>query len=152
MTNPNLTSLKKRTSIDLILSGIIGIAGAVAGIIFLIKFGDGAPKQYLTNAVYSLALAAETLLLCLILIHVRKKGTPFSKTVILLLRIMAVILFLAGLMPSFVEVESEPNMVAVATTFNFQNFLLIALAAIIGAISEIFVYGKALQEDNDLIA
>ena len=49
MTNPNLTSLKKRTSIDLILSGIIGIAGAVAGIIFLIKFGGGAPKQYLTN-------------------------------------------------------------------------------------------------------
>ena len=71
---------------------------------------------------------------------------------IVLLRIMAVILFLAGLMPSFVEVESEPNMVAVSTTFNFQNFLLIALAAIIGVISEIFVYGKALQEDNDLIA
>lgn len=152
MNNSNLASLKKRTCIDLILSGIIGIAGAVAGIIFLIKFGDGAPKQYLTNAVYSLALAAETLLLCLILIHVRKKGTPFSKAVIVLLRIMAVILFLAGLMPSFVEVESEPNMVAVSTTFNFQNFLLIALAAIIGVISEIFVYGKALQEDNDLIA
>ena len=148
----NSEKLKKRTSIDLVISGIIGIAGAVAGIVFLIRFSGGAPKQYLTNAVYSLALAAETLLMSMILIQVRKNGTPFSQTVIRLLRIMAVILFLTGLMPSFVEVESEPNMVAVATTFNFQNFLLFAIGAIIGIISEIFVYGKALQEDNDLIA
>ena len=148
----NSEKLKKRTSIDLVISGIIGIAGAVAGIVFLIRFCGGAPRQYLTNAVYSLALAAETLLMSMILIQVRKNGTPFSQTVIRLLRIMAVILFLTGLMPSFVEVESEPNMVAVTTTFNFQNFLLFAIGAIIGIISEIFVYGKALQEDNDLIA
>ena len=148
----NSEKLKKRTSIDLVISCIIGIAGAVAGIVFLIRFIGGAPRQYLTNAVYSLALAAETLLMSMILIQVRKNGTPFSQPVIRLLRIMAVILFLTGLMPSFVEVESEPNMVAVTTTFNFQNFLLFAIGAIIGIISEIFVYGKALQEDNDLIA
>ncbi|MBQ8961420.1 MAG: hypothetical protein IJ071_09480 [Ruminococcus sp.] len=151
--NANKTAaLKKRTVIDLVASGIIGAAAAVAGIVFLFKYADGAPKQYLTNAVYSIALAAEVLLLCLILIHVRIKGTPFTKTVIWILRIMAVILFLTGCMPSFVEVSSDPSSFAVSTTFGFQNFLVFGLGAVIGVISEIFVYGRELQEDNDLIA
>lgn len=81
-----------------------------------------------------------------------KNGKPFSAAIIWKLRIIAVIIVAAGCMPSYVEVNTSDNTKIVSTTINFQNFFIIALGVIVGIISQIFVYGHKLQEDNDLIA
>lgn len=152
MNDPKITSLKKRTYADMVLSGLLAAGALIAGIYSLITLVDNGPKQYLTNAVYSFAISFVLFLLCLILANVRKNGKPFSVAIIWKLRIIAVILIAAGCMPSYVEVNISDGMTVVSATVNFQNFLIMALGVIIGVISEIFVYGHKLQEDNDLIA
>jgi len=65
---------------------------------------------------------------------------------------MAVILFIGGLMPSYTEIGVDAQTEMVTFTFDAKNMLIIFIGVIIGIISEVFVYGLSLQEDNDLIA
>ena len=145
--------LKKRTFIDTVLSCILCFAALGAAVWQFMRFaGNMRLKEYLTNSLCSLVIFAELGLLALILLEIRRTGKPFSKKIITKLRIMAVILFAGGLIPSCSTIPVDDSQFAVSLSFDMQNILLIALGVIIGIISEVFVYGLSLQEDNDLIA
>ncbi len=152
MNDPKITHRNTHTCANMMFTGLLAAGALIAGLYALIAFIGNGPKQYLTNAVYSFAISFVLLLLCLILANVRKNGKPFSAAIIWKLRIIAVIIVAAGCMPSYVEVNTSDNIKIVYTTVNFQNFFIIALGVIVGIISQIFVYGHKLQEDNDLIA
>ncbi|MBR2283500.1 MAG: hypothetical protein IJ874_03650 [Ruminococcus sp.] len=152
MKQDNLSRLRKRASAEMWFSGIISVLALVIGILCLVKLSDNAAKQYLTNAVYSFTIAAELLILSCIFADIRKNGKPFARAVINRLRIMSIILLIAGNMPNYIEIPVSDTSKAIVTSFNLQNMLMIVVALIILLISEIFVYGRKLQEDNDLIA
>lgn len=148
MNDPKITHRNTHTCANMAFTGLLAAGALIAGLYALIAFIGNGSKQYLTNIVYSFAISFVLLLLCLILANVRKNGKPFSAAIIWKLRIIAA----AGCMPSYVEVNTSDNIKIVSTTVNFQNFFIIALGVIVGIISQIFVYGHKLQEDNDLIA
>ncbi|MBP5379625.1 MAG: DUF2975 domain-containing protein [Ruminococcus sp.] len=145
--------LKKRTFIDTILSCIFCFAAIGCAVWqFMSYLSHTNTKEYLINSLYTLVIFAELGLLAMILLEIRKTGKPFSKKIITKLRIMAVILFAGGLIPSYASVPVSENEYSVTVSFDMQNILIIAIGVMIGIISEIFVYGLSLQEDNDLIA
>lgn len=145
--------LKKRTFIDTVLSCILCFAALGAVIWQLTCYASNTDiKEYLSNSLYSLVIFAEIGLLALILLEIRKTGKPFSKRIITKLRIMAVVLFAGGLIPSFTTTPISEAEYSVSMVFDMQNILLLALGVIIGIVSEVFVYGLSLQEDNDMIA
>lgn len=155
--------LKKRTFADMIIS-IILCAGAAAYLIsMLVSFLNNGMPEYITNMLYTAAIILELIMLISIFLEIRKKGKPFSKSVIIKLRIMAVLLMIVGCVPNLMLVPNGPveEMTDLFTEeissmrvvyFGTQNLLVILLGVIIGIISEVFVYGGKLQEDNDLIA
>lgn len=153
MNNFISEKLKKRTFIDTILSCIFCLAVLVTAIWQFMRYVNHRNMtEYLTNSLYSLVIFAEIGILSLILLEIRKTGKPFSKKIITKLRIMAVILFVGGLIPSYSTVKLDDTNTLVSVTFDMKNILLIGIGVIIGIISEVFVYGLSLQEDNDLIA
>lgn len=143
--------LKKRTFIDTILSCIFCFAALVCAIWQFMCYVDHKNTgEYLINSLCALVIFAELGLLALILLEIRRTGKPFSKNIITKLRIMAVMLFAGGLIPSYATVPFSEN--EISLVFDMQNILKIGIGVIIGIISEVFVYGLSLQEDNDLIA
>jgi hypothetical protein len=87
-------------------------------------------------------------LLSLILLEIRKTGKPFSKKIIIKLRVMAIVIMAGVFIPSgFAENNSS-----LVITFDMKTVLIFFAGVIIGIISEIFSYGHSLQQDNDLIA
>jgi len=145
--------LKKRTFIDTILSCLFCLAALVLSVWQFIGYADHTNmKEYLSNSLCSLVIFAELGLLALILLEIRKTGKPFSKKIITKLRIMAVVLIAGALIPSYATVPISEQEYSVVIVFDMQNMLFIALGVIIGILSEVFVYGLSLQEDNDSIA
>ena len=152
MTDAISNKLKNRTFADTVITCLICAAALAASVWQLVCFLNGEGKAYITNAVYDLLIFAEMGLLSLILLEIRKTGKPFSKQIITKLRVMAVILFIGGIMPSYTDIRIDDNTEMVSFAFDAQNILIIFIGVIIGIISEVFVYGLSLQEDNDLIA
>ncbi|WP_294754760.1 hypothetical protein [uncultured Ruminococcus sp.] len=145
--------LKKRTFIDTILSCLFCLAALVLSVWQFIGYADHTNmKEYLSNSLCSLVIFAELGLLALILLEIRKTGKPFSKKIITKLRLMAVILLAGGLIPSCSTIPVDDSQFAVTISFDMQNILIIGIGVIIGILSEVFVYGLSLQEDNDSIA
>ena len=89
----------------------------------------------------------------MILLEIRKTGKPFSKKIITKLRIMGFILFVTGaLVPPYYTIPISEHEYCRALNYNTTNILVIGISIIIGLISEVFVYGLKLQQENDLIA
>ncbi len=145
--------LQKRTYADTVLSCIFCfLAVACAAWQFVNFLIHPKEKEFLTNSLCTLVIFAELGLLALILLEIRKTGKPFSKKIITKLRAMAVILFVGGLIPSCVTSAVSESVVNVKFSFDMRNILTIGIGVIIGILSEVFVYGLGLQEDNDSIA
>ena len=144
--------LKKRTSIDTVLCCILCLAALIFAVIQFACYLDNSNiTEHLTNSLCSFVIFAELGLLALILLEIRKTGKPFSKRIIVKLRIMAAMLFAVGLIPSHQTIPTSEVEYSVML-FDMHTILLLALGFTIGIISEVFVYGLSLQEDNDLIA
>ena len=145
-------ALKKRTRIDTVLSCVFCLAALVFAVIqFACYLENTSVTEHLTNSLCSFAIFTELGLLALILLEIHKTGKPFSKRIIVKLRIMAVILFTVGLIPSQQTIPTSEVEYSVMI-YDMHNILLLALGVIIGILSEVFVYGLRLQEDNDMIA
>ena len=152
MNNTISTSLKKRTFADMIISVLICAGALIAAAWQFVAYLSKRDPIYLSNAVYSLVIFGELGLISLILLEIRKTGKPFSKKITAKLRFMALILIAGGAMPRFSEVSTEPLTYSVSVYFDMLNILVIFAGVIIGIISEIFVYGLSLQEDNDWLS
>ena len=145
-------ALKKRTRIDTVLSCVFCLAALVFAVIqFACYLENTSVTEHLTNSLCSFAIFTELGLLALILIEIHKTGKPFSKRIIVKLRIMAIMLFTVGLIPSQQTIPTSEVEYSVMI-YDMHNILLLALGVIIGILSEVFVYGLSLQEDNDMIA
>lgn len=111
--------------------------------------------ESITQCIYSFAGFSALFTLTLIFWDIHKKDSPFCQSVIVKLRVLAAVFFCIALIPvlfaSAAEVfTSAGNTASLFISYDFWLLLLAGL--IIGIISEIFVYGKELQEDNDTIA
>lgn len=142
--------LKKRTFTDTVISCILCAAAIVFSACQVISFFSTDDPQHISYAVYFFIIFAELGLLSMILVEIRKTGRPFSAGIITRLRIMAIILMAGGLMPNLSNVEESGTILSM--NFDIKNLIIAFLGVIVGIISEIFVYGRDLQEDNDTIA
>ncbi|MCR4795622.1 MAG: hypothetical protein K5898_10765 [Ruminococcus sp.] len=152
MNNTISNSLKSRTFADTIISCLLCFVELGFAVYHIIEYICGGTPECISNAVYSFIIAVELGLLSLILLEIKKTGKPFSKKIIIKLRAMALVLIIGGLMPRIDEITSEGGNEALSFTLNSTNMLIIFIGIMIGILSEIFVYGHSLQQDNDLIA
>ncbi len=152
MDNRALT-LNKRLKTDRYINIVFVIVEFLIGLIQLIQFIRTGDTMALRRSIHAIFGAAALFLLSLILKRIAITGKPFDTKIINLMKIIAVVIMVGGLLPPFAEGFVE---VTKGNTFdlNFGDIdILIPLAGVIvGIISEIFVYGNELQEDNDLIA
>ena len=153
MKDPNVEALNKRTRTDVIITLVLSGFFAVNAVFQLIARHD------FSKAFSSLFLFVIFLLTGLIFTDIRKNGKPFAKSVIRKMRILAVTVCCSGYLMQFAdciaEVIGKPGSDAVQFTFYLDDrnsVFLFLLGTIIGILSEIFVYGHALQKDMDQIA
>lgn len=148
MKDPNVEALNKRTRLDVICTLIL--AGVFA-------FNAGS-KLFLHDpgtACSSIFLFVIFLLTGLIFLDIRKNGKPFAKSVITKMRILAVTVMCSGCVPEFINSIAHSSGEAVEFELRLDDRLVLftmLLGVVIGMLSEVFVYGHALQEENDLIA
>lgn len=154
--NENVEKLKKRTKSDMIISFVVSALALIGMVVqFVNYFSEGRVEPgYFKNGMYGIAIVVVTLILGFVLLDVRKNGTPFTKRVINLLRSLAVIVMITGLLPEmFTPIIDEARTGTIHfDIFSGSNVIIIIIGVCIGIISEIFVYGYELQKDNDSIA
>lgn len=152
MDNRSLT-LNKRLKTDRFINLIVIGLDLFIAVFQLIRFIDTGDTMALRRSIHAFFSTIALFLLAMILKRITVTGKPFDLKVINFMRGMAVAIMIGGILPPFAEgfVEvTKGNMF----DLNFGDIdIFIPLAGVIvGIISEIFVYGKDLQEDNDLIA
>ncbi|EXM37613.1 hypothetical protein RASY3_13890 [Ruminococcus albus SY3] len=153
--NPKISGkLKKRSIINSVVIGLLCFTSLVVAICEFISYINNPQMiELLINGIYTLAIFSELGLLAMILLEIRKTGKPFSKKIITKLRIMGFILFVTGaLVPPYYTIPISEHEYCRALNYNTTNILVIGISIIIGLISEVFVYGLKLQQENDLIA
>ena len=148
MDNRALT-LNKRLKTDRYINIVFVIVEFLIGLVQLIQFIRTGDTMALRRSIHAVFGAVALFLLSLILKRIAITGKPFDTKIINLMKVIAVVIMVPPFAEGFVEVTK-------GNTFdlNFGDIdILIPLAGVIvGIISEIFVYGNELQEDNDLIA
>ncbi len=158
--NGNIMKLKKRTKVDYICSFIC------SGIAFFITISElvifisskNHPESRLLNCTYAAFMFLITLITGLLLLQIHRNGQPFSKKTVNMLRILAVTVMLCGVFPDVIvriianAVQNNSAMIPVSFLLEGKNLAIMGTGAAIGIISEIFIYGYELQEDNDSIA
>ena len=148
MKDPNVEALNKRTRFDVICTLIFAGLFAFNSVFKLFMHDPG-------TACSSAFLAVIFLLVGLIFLDIRKNGKPFARSVITKIRILAVTVMCSGIVSDIVESIVRSSREHFQFTLNLDDrFVLFTLlfGVVIGMLSEVFVYGNALQEENDLIA
>lgn len=119
---------------------------------------DGRYPEHLTNGIYAIFTFGIALILELILLEVHKIGKPFSKRIINKLRVLAVFVIVAGMLPDAIAsiivdiVNGTFSQIDINLMLTSKNIIISIIGVVIGIVSEIFVYGYELQDDIDLIA
>ena len=148
-----MNALKKRTRSDMVISFIVAALMAIPAFLqFESYFKGGKDVQNLYNGMYSVIVCTVCIILGLALREVQINGKPFKKKIITMLRIIAVIVFLSGFVPAMAVPLAVSTGDAISFRFDVINVAFSVLGVLIGIISEIFVYGYELQDDNDSIA
>ncbi len=88
------------------------------------------------------------------------KKRSFTDTVIicifcgaaLVISLWQLICFIGDIVPSYQQISTGETSAAVSVTFDSKNLLIIVVGVVIGILSEVFVCGYELQQDNDSIA
>lgn len=148
MKDPNVEALNKRTHFDVICTLIL------AGV-FAFNAGSKLIMHDPGTACTSFFLFVIFLLTGLIFLDIRTNGKPFAKSIITKMRILAVTIMCSGIVSDIVESIVRSSRENFQFTLNLDDrFVIFTLlfGVVIGMLSEVFVYGHALQEENDLIA
>ncbi|HPD01318.1 MAG: hypothetical protein GX625_08360 [Clostridiaceae bacterium] len=160
MKDKKAESLKKRIFGDMICSFAIA---AVSIYVFITEMWtyfstDRTYPKHITFGLYALFVFGFTLITGLILLEIRKTGKPFSQKIINKLRVLAVLVIVAGLIPDAVTpiiddmLNGSATQVAYKLVFSEKNIIIAIVGVVIGIVSEMFVYGYELQDDIDSIA
>lgn len=160
----NTAQLIKRVNGDRIITLFItsgfGIATLVYAVRFVIailsqNFIDGNIQRLAGRFTESALITVALLLLSFLLNDIHKNGKPFTSANVTRLRIMAVLLFASPLLPILAKVLAgffDPTATSMQFTFGFEEILLFVCGVIVGIISEVFLYGTALEAEMDQIA
>ncbi|NLK65771.1 MAG: DUF2975 domain-containing protein [Tissierellia bacterium] len=160
MEDKKAESLKKRTFADMICSLVIS---AISIYVFITEMWtyfstNGAFPKHITRALYALFVLGFTLITGLILLEVCKTGKPFSRKIINKLRVLAILVIVAGFLPDAVTpivddmLNGASTQIGFKLVFSEKNIIITVIGVVIGIVSEIFVYGYELQDDMDSIA
>ena len=142
--------LQKRLKSDRICTLIAMGLTVLMALLELIKFIQFGDAELLRNFIQWGIGAACLFILFRLLKRIDVTGKPFDDSTIRHLRAIAFTLLIGT--PVAYAVEIFVNMIKDNMTEVHFSFAMPMVAVFIGIISEIFVYGKELQEDNDLIA
>ena len=151
MKDHNVEALNKRTRTDVLITLVLSGAFAVSAVYqMIVRHAPG-------KAVSGVFLFVIFLLTGLIFIDIRKNGKPFAQSVITKMRTLAVTVCISGYVSQFADCIADgiKNHGDDAFTFYLDDrhsVYMFLLGVIIGILSEIFVYGQALQNDMDQIA
>ena len=109
--------------------------------------------EYTVRAFQCLLGAAVFFMMYLVFAQVQKEHTPFTRKNVRYLRIAAVLTMLLGLLPGAIKLFMSIVVYNTAyAPFTVGAILTVSIGIVLGMISEIFVYGCAVQEDLDQIA
>ena len=160
--NEKVSKLKKRTKQDMILSFVVAGLALIQTISLISDFVVENDALSLKGSMYGLLIMAATIVMGIMLLEVHRKGTPFTKKVTTLLRVLAIFIIIGGVMPEvltpiLVWMRNGGNglidfPVDIFVILSGANVAICVLGIAIGIISEIFAYGHELQEDNNSIA
>lgn len=120
--------------------------------------GSNSAKQVLftehcVKAIQCLLVAIVLFFISMALKDVQNGGKPFSKFFIRCLRLSALFTILLGILPGTVKfILSMFYLSNYFIKISANAFFVILIGIVIGVISEIFIYGKELQEEMDQIA
>lgn len=145
--------LNKRLKGDRICTLIVMFVMLFVAVGQIVRFFSIGESSELGRSLQGLAGAVCMFLVYKLLKRIEETGKPFDDSTIKYLRAIAGILIITGLLSY--GVAAGVDFIRNGTAeIEFHNIdLVIPIVGVnIGIISEIFVYGKELQEDNDLIA
>lgn len=162
-------SLQKRLYFDTICTYIMTAGMAIIAFAKLLTFievvnaskiaGENykgtAPGLILSDVVFFIFLAAIIFVFSLVLKEVHRTGRPFSEKIIKRLRVMAIMLMLASVVPEAAAMIAgffDSNATYGLFRMESINLGIMAFGVVVGLISEIFKYGYELQENMDSIA
>lgn len=147
------TALNKRLNTDRIITLVVAFLMLFVGAVQFIGFAKSNDPAAIRRGIHAVFSAAALILLYIGLNRIASTGKPFDTKIINILRAMAIVIIAGGLLPPFVEGFIS---VTQGNTFELRfgdiDIFIPLAGVIVGILSEIFVYGKDLQEDNDLIA
>ena len=155
MKDNKVEGLKKRLTGDTICCIIVAVVMGVFAIVELSMYFscNGEFLDMLKGSVQGLVMSIAFVIISLIMFEIMKHGKPFSKRIIVKLRVLGIWVMISAYLPDaipcFVEfVRNNEGYFFPEISHVFVSFLGILLVII----SEIFYYGYELQEDMDSIA
>lgn len=155
MKDNKVEGLKKRLKGDAICCIIVAIVMGMFAVAELSMYFscDGAFPDMLKGSVQGLVMSISFVIISLIMVEITKHGKPFSKRIIVKLRVLGIWVMISAYLPDAVPclvefVRNNEGYFFPEISHVFVSFLGILLVII----SEIFYYGYELQEDVDSIA
>lgn len=155
MKDNKVEGLKKRLKGDAICCIIIAIVMGVYAIAELSMYFscNGEFVDMLNGSVQGLVMSIAFVIISLIMFEIMKHGKPFSKRIIVKLRVLGIWVMISAYLPDVVSflVEFVKNNEGYFFP-EISNVFVSLLGVLLVIISEIFYYGYELQEDVDSIA
>lgn len=164
MGNMGLKKLIGRVKSDKIISFFSAAVFACFALYHLFKvvvaikggdIGNEYMVDYASLFVKLSCLAVSQLLLGLILQEITKGGKPFNNRNVKKIRWMAIVLIASWpiqIIVSVILTAMNPMTNGILIQIGFNDIVLSLFGAIIGIISEIFFYGKEIEDEIDTIA
>lgn len=157
-----VTTIIKKQKDDRVFLLFIALFILIDAIEQFIKFVNLQDKVMgpLSRSLHDVLLVGILTTIWLIIFEIKRKKKPFSKSIGIKMRVIAVLVFMTGLVPEMVSSIVTDVIVTNGQYINpdffrlitCDNFILIILAGFIGTITEIFKYGLDLQDESDLFA
>lgn len=155
MKDTKAENLKKRIKADMVISIVVAVVMlgvAIANFASYFVY-DGMHSEILCGAVQSFVTCIGLIIISLIMMEISRKGKPFSKSIIVKLRVLAVWIVIGAFFPNMVTfIVDLAKMQEAEFSLGGRDAFVAILGVIVGIISEIFYYGYELQEDMDSIA
>ena len=155
MKDSKVEGLKKRIKADTICTIVMAII--MLGLLMVnmrsVYVYEGDYSGVIRSVVLLLVAVVVLIILSIMMIEILRKGKPFSKSVIMKLRVLAVWVILGAFLPNVVTMILEfTTTQQTELSIGITEILIAILGMMIGMISEVFYYGYELQDDMDSIA
>jgi magnesium-transporting ATPase (P-type) len=163
MEETRFSKLVKRLKADAVCSWMLAAIFVLSAVSYLVRivvliqsgnYEGGELENLIPELTRMLCIAVAQILLSAILSEIIKSGRPFLAGNVKKIRAMAVILMasfplevLSTMVLGFADSRHNTGII-----INFGSLAIMFMGAVVGIISEVFFYGKELEEEIDQIA